>query len=581
MTAATNGGAVPAGGDDSALGSALRLIDDAWEELRRTVFVQQLQGVRPTRLPDLSFAEAERKSAVGRALVARAEAIATDRLPHDVALSVRLVRYRARAWASEADWYWTVIDPAGVGFFGLFLPTAYCGGFLLNFVRQFATEWRFDDQGDLDRYLGLAADYARLIDQMRVRTVGQAGRGMLLPRPQAEQAIGLLGGFRAQARPTWEVAPARLMAVRGEAFRIELARRIDTIERTFDEFVGIFSDRYLANAPDTVGIGQYPGGAAIYAELVKLHTTLDLTPDQVHDIGHRRMEGIEGEMASIRTSVGFAGTAKAFQATLDQDARWRAETAPGVATVFQRYIDRMAARFGDYFASGAQATHGVAPLPEALQASMTFGYYDAPKPNRRSGTYLFNSANLTKAALYNIGALTYHELVPGHHLHLATQGENETLHPFRACSFVNAYNEGWAEYAATLAGEMGMYPEPEERYGRLVMDAFLTCRLVVDTGMNALGWSLEQAREYLRAHSAMSETEIRTETLRYSCDIPGQSLAYKMGDTAILALRDRMRRARGDRFDIKQFHAAVLGPGGLPLPDLDWHLQVVTARLTG
>jgi uncharacterized protein (DUF885 family) len=566
---------------DGELGPALRLIDDAWEELRRSVFVQQLQGVRPTRLPDLSFAEAERKSAVGRSLLARADAIAADRLPHDVALSVRLVRYRARAWASEADWYWTVIDPAGVGFFGLFLPTAYCGGFLLNFIRQFATEWRFDEAGDLDRYLGLAADYARLIDQMRVRTVGQAARGILLPRPQAEQAVALLGAFRAQARPTWEVAAGRLMAVRGEAFRAELARRIDAIERAFDEFLGIFSERSLATAPETVGIGQYPGGAEIYAELVKLHTTLDLTPEQVHAIGHQRMERIEAEMAQIRAAVGFTGTAEAFRARLDQDPRWRADTVPGVAAVFQRYIDRMAGRFGECFGSGAKAPHGVAPLPGALQASMTFGYYDAPKPTRRSGVYLFNAANLTKAALYNLGALTYHELVPGHHLHLATQGENETLHPFRAHSFVNAYNEGWAEYSATLAGEMGMYSESEERYGRLVMDAFLTCRLVVDTGMNALGWSLERAREYLRAHCAMAETEIRSETIRYSCDIPGQSLAYKMGDTQILEFRDRMRQALGDRFDIKRFHAAVLGPGALPLPDLDWHLQGELDRWIG
>ncbi len=125
-----------------------------------------------------------------------------------------------------------------------------------------------------------------------------------------------------------------------------------------------------------------------------------------------------------------------------------------------------------------------------------------------------------------------------------------------------------------------MYDTPEERYGRLVMDAFLTCRLVVDTGMNTLGWSLEQAREYLRAHSGMTEAEIRSETIRYSCDIPGQSLAYKLGDTEIFALRERMRRALGATFDIRDFHAAVLGPGALPLPELAWHIDREIERLS-
>ncbi len=210
---------------------------------------------------------------------------------------------------------------------------------------------------------------------------------------------------------------------------------------------------------------------------------------------------------------------------------------------------------------------------------MTFGYYDPPGPGRNQGVFYFNSGNLTQQALFNVGALTYHELVPGHHLHLCTQLDNSTLHPFRTHSNVNAYNEGWAEYAATFAGEIGMYEEPEERYGRLVMDAFLTCRLVVDTGMNALGWSLERAREYMREHSGMAETEVLSETLRYSCDIPGQSLAYKLGDTQILGMRERMRDGLGSSFDLKTFHAAILGPGALPITDLQWHVDWEIARL--
>jgi uncharacterized protein (DUF885 family) len=505
---------------------------------------------------------------------------------------VRLVKFRAHTWAREAEWYWTVSDPLGVGFFGMFLPTAYCGGFLLSFVHGQLAAFRFNDAGDPDRYLGLIADYARLLDEMTARTRGQAERGMRMPKVQVLQARTLFETYRAGCRRALGVDPKRLGdtprsedtprpgGMPAESFLRELQARIEqAVVPAFDRLLGLLSDDYLELAPDRVGLGQYPGGSEIYAELVKLHTTLDLTPHQVHARGLERMAKIEASMREIRAQLGFTGDGAAFIAHLNADPRWRASTVEGVTAVFQRYIDRLAPRFAEYFPIAPPAGYTIEPLPEALQGSMTFGYYDAPRPGRNRGVYLFNAANLTKQALFNVGALTYHELVPGHHLHLSTQQENRGLHPFRAHSFVNAYNEGWAEYAATFAGEVGMYEAPEERYGRLVMDAFLTCRLVVDTGMNTLGWSLERARDYMRAHSGMAEREVLTETVRYSCDIPGQSLAYKLGDTEIMLLRERMRLALGARFDIREFHGAILGPGALPMPELAWHVDREIERL--
>lgn len=360
----------------------------------------------------------------------------------------------------------------------------------------------------------------------------------------------------------------------------ELEHRIATsVEPAFDRAIDALSEAYFAQAPDAVGLSQYPDGAELYAELVKLHTTLDLTPEEVHAQGHAQMAHIEERMRAIRAELGVNGDDAAFRAHLSEDARWRANTVETVTAVFQRYIDRLTPHLKSYFSNTPRATYRVAPLAESLQGSMTFGYYDAPRGDRAEGVYLFNSANLTTQTLCHIGALTYHELMPGHHLHLATQQENEFLHPFRKYSFVNAYNEGWAEYAASLAGEIGMYEQPEERYGRLLMEAFLTCRLVVDTGMNALGWSLEQARDYMRIHSGMPEAEILTESVRYSCDVPAQALAYKLGDSKILALRERMRHAFGMRFDLKEFHAAILGSGALPIPVLEWHVEHEIERL--
>lgn len=561
--------------------SAQGIVDDAWREVLRGLYTQQTLGIVPEQLPDLSEAEASRRTGVGRALVARLNAVDEGALPHDLALSLRLVRFRAGIWAREEQMFWIACDPLAIGFFGMFLPTAYCGGFLFNFVHGIVRSFRFKTPSDLDRYLGLGADYARMVDQMTERTVGQAARGMRMPVPQVVATRALVGAFRDRSFDVWNVSGDRLGTLDSTRFKDALDGLIrQRIVPAFDRLLELFGDDYVAKAPAGVGLSQYAGGGEVYQQLVRIHTTQDLTPQQVFEAGSSRMARIGDEMNDVRREAGFHGDGRTFLAQMAENRRWRAETAQDIAGFFQRYIDRLRPRLGGLFRHETPIAYGVDPLPAALQGSMTFGYYDAPRPDRQKGVYLFNSANLSKQPLHNLAALTYHELVPGHHLHLATQHRNDSLHEFRRHSFVNAYNEGWAEYAATLAGEAGMYEEPEERYGRLVMDAFLTSRLVVDTGMNALGWSLEQARDYMRAHSGMSETEILSETLRYSCDLPGQALAYKLGDTFILGQREKMRTALGAAFDIRDFHGAVLGPGSLPLDDLAWHLEYETARLT-
>jgi uncharacterized protein (DUF885 family) len=567
--------------DDRNLSLALRAVDIAWEELRRTPDVASSLGVLPARLPEVSPEEAARRSRVGGSLLERLARIDERTLPHELALTMRVVRFRAEIWAREADWYWTVVDPTGVGFFGLFLPTAYCGGYLLSSIHKLFSAHEFADPGDCDRYLALVSDYARLVEQFTLRTEGQRTRAILMPKPQLPHARHLLQALRSGARAALSVAAPRLHRIASAAaFLRELEHRIaSSVEPAFERARAALSESYERQAPETVGLAQFSGGRDIYAELVRLYTTLPLSIEEVHAQGLARMSGIQAAMQEIRAQLGFKDDAAGFMQQLRADPRWRADSIDGVTRVFQRYIDRLAPHFAPSFAVLPKAAYGVAPLPGALQASMTFGYYDAPRPNHDQGTFFFNGANLVRQSLFNVAALTYHELVPGHHMHLATQRENETLHPFRSHSFVNAYNEGWAEYAASFAGELGMYAEPEERYGRLVMDAFLTSRLVVDTGMNALGWSLEQGRQYMREHSGMPEAEVLSESLRYSCDIPGQALAYKLGDSYIRALRERMQRELGEAFDIRLFHAAVLTPGALPLPDLEWHVGTEIERL--
>jgi uncharacterized protein (DUF885 family) len=469
----------------------------------------------------------------------------------------------------------------GLGFYTLFAATAYGAGFLFSSLAPAFTTFSFNSDGDGDRYLGRVSDYGRIVRQFHARTVGQAQRGIRLPKVQLDRSIELLHGLKKAARVSLSPAPERLQHLSARSLQARISERIaEAVEPAFDAFIAELSDPlYRRSAPDKVGMDQYPRGAETYAELVRHHTTQELSPQQVHQLGLERLARVRSDMQLLFERVGFRGTPAEYLASIEADPNWRAAGSQQIAAVFRRYIERIAPRIDDYFAFKPAAGHGVEPLPEALSGSMTFGYYDPPAPTKATGRYLFNASNLSRNALANVAALNYHELVPGHHFHIASQRENDALVPLRKHSLINAFNEGWAEYAATLAGEMGMYEAPEEQFGRYMMDSFATCRLVVDTGMNVLGWTLDQARDYLRANAFMPEAEVNSESLRYSCDIPGQSLAYKLADTYLLGLREQMRAALGERFDIRDFHDAVLQPGSLPLPLVAANVQAAIGRL--
>lgn len=518
---------------------------------------------------------------MARALLVRIEEIDANDLAEEIAITLEVARRQAEQWVRAADWYWLVFDPMMVGFFALFAPTAYAGGFLLGALSPVFATFQFRREGDLHRYRGLIADYARLVDQMEDRTRGQAERGIRMPVVQLDQSVAMLKGFRAAAEQLFSVSDDRLPGYDSAAFQTAVSRDVlDLVHPAFDSLLSLLeSGEYRSAAPSQVGMAQFPGGREIYDELVRLHTTLELTPVQVHQAGLDRMARVRDAIVNLFEEIGFQGTAHEYLHAMEQSPDWRADGAEAIAAVFRRYIDRIAPHVPEYFSFLPEAGHDVAPLSEAQSGSMTFGYYDAPKPGQPSGIYRFNARNLSRNPLGNIAALNYHELVPGHHLHLASQRENPALPPLRQHSFFNAFNEGWAEYAAIFAGEIGMYQAPEERFGRLMMDAFLTSRLVVDTGMNALGWSLEQARDYLRANSFMPETEIRSETIRYSSDIPGQSLAYKLGDEFLISLREKMRVRLGRAFDLRAFHDKVLSAGALPLPLVAANIEAETERL--
>jgi uncharacterized protein (DUF885 family) len=335
---------------------------------------------------------------------------------------------------------------------------------------------------------------------------------------------------------------------------------------------------YERKAPEAVGLAQYPGGKDFYLKLVRRYTTLPLTPEQIQAIGEKDVADVSVRMAAIRKQLGSSDGSRAFYDKISVDPRFLAKDTDAVEATYNGYISRIVPKLPSYFQTLPKAPYGVKRLPLAVEAGQTFGYYSEPSPDEPRGLYNYNGSQLDKRSTINAGTLIYHELMPGHHMQIAIQAENAALSPYRKHYQVGAFTEGWAEYAASLGIEMGLYDTPEGLYGRYVNEMFLTSRLVVDTGMNYFGWPLEKARAYMHDNTSLSDLEIASESLRYSTSIPGQALGYRIGYVKFWELRRKAEKAMGAKFDLRAFHDIILLPGARPLAIVE---QDVDAYIAG
>jgi uncharacterized protein (DUF885 family) len=332
---------------------------------------------------------------------------------------------------------------------------------------------------------------------------------------------------------------------------------------------GFMRREYVPGARTTIAASSLPHGRDYYAHLVKSFTTLDLTPDQVHEIGRLEVLRIRAEMDEVIVQTGFQGNFAAFLNFLRTDPRFYAKTPEGLLEEASYIAKRMDGRLPSLFGKLPRQPYGIEPVPAHLAPKYTGGrYIEAPIGGTQAGQYWVNTYALDKRPLYTLEALTLHEAVPGHHLQIALQQELTGLPEFRRFSDVGAFVEGWALYAERLGLEAGFYQDPYSNFGRLTYEMWRACRLVVDTGIHAKGWSREEAMEYLESHTALSLHEVRTETDRY-ISWPGQALCYKMGELKIRQLRKESEQALQERFDLRAFHDVVLGSGAVPLSVLE------------
>jgi uncharacterized protein (DUF885 family) len=426
------------------------------------------------------------------------------------------------------------------------------------------------EPADTGAYLAVLRQVAPLADSIRAWIAARAARGIYLAHDELPASVGLVRGIgRDAAASPFTVADERLTALDAPT-REQFARQVraeigDHIAPAFAQLAAYLEGDYATRAPRRVGLGQYPGGLAYHEWLVRWHTTLDVTPQQVHRIGLAEVARINAEMAAIRREVGFTGTKAEFHASLRKDPRFFATVPEEFGARLMMYARRIEPKLGEYFGHMPRARGDVKRLAPQLEPVMTFGYYDVPSATDSMGHYYYNGSALNERSLLFAGALIAHELWPGHHLQFNLAMENTALPAYRREGQFTAFTEGWGDYAAIVAGEMGMYQDAWDRYGRLSMAMFIACRLVVDTGMNDFGWSRERAMQYMRDNALESETQIRSETLRYSTDIPGQALAYAMGSREFQRLRHITEQSLGPKFDLRAFHDVMLLSGTLPM----------------
>ena len=502
----------------------------------------------------------------------RVNAVKADTLDHEDWITWSLLRWEAELGAEQGQFYWH--EP----------PIAPYSSPLRTVTSGFGAASVKDADGR-QRYLDGLHQMPVLLLQIETKLRGQVNRGIVLPTAQIDAAVPYIRSFAAPVETSaFAVGATRLDSVPPDARAAFDSAVRDAIagivNPAFERLAAYVDGPYRKRGSTDVGVGRYPGGARYYRFLVRQHTGLDLTPEQIHEIGLGEVARLEQELDAVRQRAGFAGSLEQFRTFLKTDPRFVPRSPAQIGDALMAAAKRIEPVVGAWFVDRPKAPYGARRLPLALEPVLTYGYYQRPTPpGEPGGYYLFNGSVLEQRSLLNAAALSYHELVPGHHFQIALTLENARLSAFRKNAMYTAFTEGWGEYASDLAGEMGMYPDPYDRAGRLSMDLFLSTRLVVDTGMNALGWSRERAMEYMRAHTFESETQIKTESLRYSADMPGQALAYKMGSRTIRGLRERLRATLGGRFDVRRFHHAVLGHGAMPLGVLEQHVERVLSGL--
>ncbi|HYR09227.1 MAG TPA: DUF885 domain-containing protein [Longimicrobium sp.] len=562
--------AVPAAAQQTASERLRQLFADDWEITLREnpTFATSLGDRRYSHLLDPTAPEdVARRTEENRRLLARLQAIPRDSLAAGERIHYDIFGRQLRQGIEEVE-------------LGLHLiPITNREGFHTYFP-QLADNVPLNNTEDYENYIARLNAFRGWVGQHVALMREGVRTGMVLPsvsltgieetiQPHivADPAQSLLWApFKEFPAGVPEADRARLAAAGRQAIE-------QSVVPGYRDFLQFIQAEYVPGARRGIGASELPNGRAIYAQRVRSYTTLDVTPDQVHETGLREVARIRAQMDSLMRATGFTGSFAEFIHFLRTDPRFYVSTPEALMERTAVVLKRMDGELPRLFTRLPRMPYGIKAIPDYIAPRTTTAYYSRPAGDgTRAGTYWVNTYDLRSRPTYEIEALSFHEAVPGHHLQIALSQELGDLPNFRRYGNFTAFVEGWALYAEQLGYDVGFYTDPYSRFGQLTYEMWRACRLVVDTGMHWKGWTRQQAIDFMSENSALTVLNITNEVDRYIA-WPGQALAYKTGQMKISELRGEAQRALGTRFDLRRFHDVVLGSGSVPLTVLEANVR--------
>ncbi|WP_348728094.1 DUF885 domain-containing protein [Rheinheimera texasensis] len=543
-----------------------RFANDWWQR------VEKVQTNTKSGLPDMSATALEKAQQQRLALLAELNKTNVSGLSEQQKINFAILQYRLQ---NDIDEY---------RFGAQYMPLTAESGFhsdVLFMLNMSSVKTEKDLQSYLEKLAALPLYMQQQIEWMR------QGLAKGYTQPKAvlagyEDSIKSFISTDPQKSPFYRpllkqpagIEPARWQALQQQASAL-ISQQITPV---YQQYLDFFTTQYVPGARDNIAAIALPDGAAFYQNRLEHYTTLKMTPQQVHQIGLQEVARIRAEMQQVIQQTGFKGSFAEFVQFLRTDPQFyvtKPEQLLKEAAYLSKKID---AQLPKLFKTLPRTPYGVEPVPAEIAPKYTTGRYAGGRAAGEPGFYWVNTYALDRRPLYELEALTLHEAVPGHHLQVALANEQDSLPVYRRSFYTSAFGEGWGLYSEYLGLEVGFYTDPYSNFGRLTYEMWRACRLVVDTGMHTMGWSRQQAIDFLAQNTALSMHNVTTEVDRY-ISWPAQALSYKLGELTIKRLRQKAEKTLGEKFNVREFHDAVLSNGSVPLSVLEQQIDLYIARV--
>jgi uncharacterized protein (DUF885 family) len=545
------------------------LLDEHWEWRMATspVMASRLGDRRYNdQWPDNSLDGIEKRHVERQEFLRRVYAIEKNSLSADDQLNYELFRRQLQENVDEHQ------------FNGHLMPFAHRGG--IQNPENLISQLSLRTIEDYEDWLGRVQKLDDIIDQEIELAEEGRKRGVIPPKVLLQRIpdqLALQVVEFASESPLFKAfddMPDSIAATDRERLRAAATDALeDEVLPAYKKLDRYFNQEYLPAARDSVGLSELPNGSVWYEHLARSFTTTHMTPDEIHRLGLEEVKRIRDEMKKVIAEVQFEGSFEEFLVFLRTDPQFYYDNPEDLHEAYLATSKRIDPELVNLFGLLPRMPYGVKPIPDSIAPDTTTAYYSRPAADgSRAGTYWVNLYRPEVRPKYEIEVLTVHEAMPGHHLQIALQQELGGMPEFRRFLGFTAFVEGWGLYSERLGYDLGLYEDPYSKFGQLTYDMWRAVRLVVDTGLHYKGWTRQQAIDFFKANAAKAEHDIVNEIDRYIL-MPGQALAYKIGQLKILALRDRAERQLGEDFDIRAFHDHLLGAGALPLDLLEQRMD--------